>query len=78
MFVSSCYQELLTNIQELSDQNKLPEFVVRPQFNDDEECNVVWHKSCRSAVDKQKVVRAKREPETNEDTPRQLKTRRLS
>lgn len=83
--VENCYQELLDNISVLRDLDELPNFV---EIDDIDLAassalqvlisnHAVWHKNCRSSINKQKVERAKSKTVRSEHhSP--VKTRRMS
>ena len=69
----ACYKEVTDNIQELKELGDLPDFIVVDDISggdNDRGTNdvvqlmmsnpVVWHKSCRNAIDNQKVERARK------------------
>ncbi len=85
--LSACYKEVLDNIQELNELGDLPYFVAIDNISGGE-CtqsivqvmmsnNVVWHKTCRSAVDNQKVQRA-RNKHLEQESVSPVKTRRMN
>ncbi len=66
--LSAAYRLVVNNIQELNELGELPDFVFVENTGDSDTQNivqlmmsnhVVWHKDCRSAVDNQKVQRAR-------------------
>ena len=64
--LQSCYKEALDNIQELKALGDLPEFIVDISGGSQDVVQLmiqnpmVWHKSCRNVIDKQKVERARK------------------
>ena len=67
--LSAAYRQVVNNIQELNELGELPDFVFVQNTSDSDaenilqlmmSNNVVWHKACRSAVDNQKVQRARK------------------
>ena len=66
--LSAAYRQAVNNIQELNELGELPDFVFVQNTSDSDAENilqlmmsnyVVWHKACRSAVDNQRVQRAR-------------------
>lgn len=80
--MQSCYKEALDNIQELKALGDLPEFIVDISGGSQDVVQlmiqnpVVWHKSCRNDIDKQKVERA-RKRKKHEESVSPVKTRRM-
>lgn len=64
--LQSCYKEAVDNIQELKALGDLAEYIVDISGDSQDvvqlmiQNHVVWHKSCRNAIDKQKVERARK------------------
>ena len=85
----TCYKEVTNNIRELKGLGELPHSIFTDDIGPEAEGGsldivqqmvanqVVWHKSCRTLVDNQKVQRArKRHQESEAHSP--VKTQRLS
>ena len=81
--LQSCYKEAVDNIQELKALGDLPEFIVDISGGSQDVVQLmiqnpmVWHKSCRNAIDKQKVERA-RKRKKHEESVSPVKTRRMN
>ena len=87
------YNEIVTNIQQLKELGQLPDFVISNDIGYGDgggkdsivslinENRAVWHKSCRNAIDNQKVERAKKRQQDQEaiqEAASPVKTRRMS
>lgn len=89
--ISACYKEVTGNIKELKDLDELPDFVFVNDISVWAGCDstgstqdivqlmmsnkVVWHKSCRNAVDNQKIQRARKK---HQESFSPVKTRRMN
>ena len=91
--IEACYTKLIQNICDLSEYGDLPRFVIVEDLlsgsGDGVDTSsrivqlmkmnkVVWHKNCRSAVNQQKVDRAKRKSEVSVQCQSPIKTKQQS
>ena len=89
--LSACYKQVTDNIRELNELGELPDFVFVDSIGGESgdgdhdidlvklmmSKQVVWHKTCRSAVDNQKLERARNKHEEQEAVS-PVKTRRMN